>query len=53
MFRDKPRKEGGGKGSVGNYKDDLKADKYIKEGEEETGAQEEQKPVEPEGITLE
>lgn len=35
---DKPRKEGGGKGNVGNIKDDLNEDKYIKETKEETEA---------------
>jgi len=33
-YSDKPRKAGGGKGNVGNVKDDLNQDKYIKEGEE-------------------
>ena len=32
LFRDKPRKQGGGKGSVGNMKDEENKDKYTKEG---------------------
>ena len=53
---DKPRKEGGGKGQFGNVKDDLNADKYVKEVEEpaenaEEEAVEEKEP-EPEQLTL-
>lgn len=53
---DRPRKEGGGHGGVGNLQDELQKEKYIKEGEENAdGAEqtEEQKePEKPEGITL-
>lgn len=50
---DRPRKEGGGRGNIGNVKDELNADKYIKEGEVPVeGAEEEVKPEEPQGITL-
>lgn len=56
------RKEGGGKGNVGNIKDDLNQDKYIKENEGENKeenkegtipTEEPPKPVEPEALTLE
>jgi hypothetical protein len=33
-FSDKPRKEGGGWGNVGNLKDELNKDKYAKEAPE-------------------
>lgn len=29
---DRPRKEGGGKGNIGNVKDELNKEKYIQEG---------------------
>jgi len=61
--RDRPRKEGGGRGNVGNVKDDLNQDKYIKENAEEhqneTPVVEgehpagELKPEEPKTFTLE
>jgi hypothetical protein len=61
---DKPRKEGGGWGNVGNLKDELNKDKYVKEaGEGEVRAEPveakeaepvvEQKPEEPQALTLE
>ena len=31
---DKPRKEGGGRGGIGNLQDEFNKDKYIKEGED-------------------
>jgi ribonuclease E len=56
---DRPRKEGGGRGGVGNLHDELQKDKYIKEGEETpVDAQpaveqtEPKEPEKPEGITL-
>jgi hypothetical protein len=39
---DKPRKEGGGRGGIGNLSDEMNKEKYIKEGEE--GAVETQSP---------
>lgn len=33
--QDRPRKEGGGKGNIGNIKDELNKDKYLKEDEKE------------------
>lgn len=35
-YSDRPRKEGGGRGNVGNLKDEQRPEKYIKEGEEQT-----------------
>ena len=63
-FSDKPRKEGGGWGNVGNLKDELNKDKYVKEAPEgetqpeptETKEGEpvaEPKPEEPQALTLE
>lgn len=47
---DKPRKEGGGRGGIGNLQDEFNKDKYIKDGEERPaeegaveGAEDEQK----------
>ena len=53
-FRDKPRKEGGGRGNVGNMHDEKVKEKYVKEGEEENREEEteEEKPEEPKEITL-
>lgn len=34
LFRDRPRKAGGGYGNVGNIKDEQNTEKYVKEGEE-------------------
>jgi hypothetical protein len=68
LFSDRPRKEGGGWGNVGNLKDEFKKDKYVKdspekarpetdapvvEGEAPVEPVVEQKPVEPEAPTLE
>lgn len=50
---DKPRKEGGGRGNVGNLHDEENKEKYIKEGEENVEDEtEEAKPEEPQGMTL-
>lgn len=52
---DKPRKEGGGRGGIGNLHDEVNKDKYIKEGEEtnvEGQTVEEKEPEKPQGITL-
>ena len=57
---DKPRKEGGGRGGIGNLHDELQKDKYIKEGEEnnnnveatEETTAEQKEPEKPQGITL-
>jgi len=43
-FREKPRKQGGGKGNVGNLKDEENKDKYVKEGEENKAEEEEPQP---------
>lgn len=59
---DRPKKEGGGRGGIGNLHDEFQKEKYIKEGEEtpadgtvaQSGVEqtEPKEPEKPEGITL-
>ena len=52
--QDRPRKEGGGRGNVGNVKDEMNKEKYVptEEQTEEVVEAEEKKPEEPEKMTL-
>ena len=58
-FRDRPRKAGGGYGNVGNAKDEVNQDKYVKDDKvedkpvEEVTEPVEEKEPEPEKLTLE